>query len=508
MRSLANESYQNSAALKNITINTGTTKFNTAIEYDTDHNHTAYSRVKHYIVNGKAYSYEYDAAGNISKIQNPDGSWAGYTYDALNQLIGENYSSGDTITYVYDTRGNIFTKTINGVAIEYSYTDTTWKDRLTSYNGNAISYDTIGNPLNWINGETLTWQHGRQLASYTKNGSTISFVYNDEGIRTSKTVGDIKTDYYIYNGVLRRLTTSDGDILQFVYGNDLSSVIYNGTEYWYVFNAQGDVIGLIDSLGEYVVKYTYDSWGKPLSKTGILSDSLGTLNPYRYRRYIYDEETGFYYCQSRYYDSEIGRWLNADCYTSTGVGMLGHHMYAYCNNRPLVFFDPVGTTVYYVMTGFEGHLIGGGGTAVGFMWDDCGNFSFFEAYIDVYSLGFGAGIALTAGYNTHYDSIGAFVINADGNPHNDDNPYFAFNTPSLMNVSFEWSTGIADQIEGANEGAVGWGCGGQLFKEVWTQFRLTGDVEKIAQSMMHCAVSDCSCGITTSDIYRFIKEYM
>ena len=89
---LANESHQNSAALKNITIDTGVTKFNTAIEYDTDVDRTAYLRVRHYINNGKAYSYEYDEAGNIAKIQSPDGSWVSYEYDSLNQLVSEESS--------------------------------------------------------------------------------------------------------------------------------------------------------------------------------------------------------------------------------------------------------------------------------------------------------------------------------------------------------------------------------------------------------------------------------
>ena len=252
-----------------------------------------------------------------------------------------------SVEYSCDSRGNLLSKTYSdGTSIAYDYNDTTWKDRLTSYNGTAISYDTIGNPENWHNGATMLWQRGRQLASYTNNGTTTSFTYNDEGIRRSKTTNGIRTEYDVYDGTLRRM--SDGtNTLQFVYGNGLSSVIFNGTEYWYVFNAQGDVIGLIDATGAYVVEYTYDSWGKPLSKTGSLADTLGTLNPFRYRGYIYDEETGLYYCQSRYYDPEADRWLNADEYASTGVGPLGHNMFAYCNNNPISLCDSTGCCPRY-----------------------------------------------------------------------------------------------------------------------------------------------------------------
>ena len=353
---LATESYQNSAALKNKTIDTGTVKFNTAIEYDTDVNRTAYARVKHFINNGEAISYSYDENGNISSIQSPDGSYVTYEYDYLNQLISEHYStclplSGDdggvvtynTVSYEYDTRGNLTEKTYSlddtvVDTVSYGYTDSVWKDRLTSFDGNNIAYDQIGNPLNWTNGATLSWQHGRQLASYSKDGTSINYTYDADGIRTSKTVNGVTTAYTVTDGTLRRMTSGD-NTLEFING---TSVIFNGTEYWYIFNAQNDVIGIIDQNGEYVVEYTYDAWGAPLSKSGELADTLGTLNPFRYRGYIYDEETGWYYCQSRYYDPVVGRFINGDGVVS-GVGSIhGHNIFAYCFNNPLSYYDQEG----------------------------------------------------------------------------------------------------------------------------------------------------------------------
>ena len=109
-----------------------------------------------------------------------------------------------------------------------------------------------------------------------------------------------------------------------------------------MYNAQNDVIGLINADGEYVVEYTYSAYGLPLSKTGTMADTLGALNPFRYRGYIYDEETGLYYCNSRYYDPSVGRWLNADSYASTGQGILGHNMFAYCLNSPTNMLDNTG----------------------------------------------------------------------------------------------------------------------------------------------------------------------
>ena len=234
--------------------------------------------------------------------------------------------------------------------ITYTYTDTVWADRLTAFDGTSISYDQIGNPLNWRDGATLSWQHGRQLAGYSKGGTQISYVYNADGIRTSKTVNGITTTYNVIDGTLRRMTSGE-NTLEFING---TSVIFNGTEYWYVFNAQNDVIGLIDENGEYVVKYTYDAWGALLSKSGAMADTLGALNPFRYRGYIYDEETGLYYVSSRYYDPVVGRWLNSDSIVS-GIGgdVRGYNTFAYCFNNPTNMVDYTGGWANFVHSALE-----------------------------------------------------------------------------------------------------------------------------------------------------------
>jgi len=120
------------------------------------------------------------------------------------------------------------------------------------------------------------------------------------------------------------------------------AVNFNGTNYYYLVNLQGDVMGIVDSTGNIVVSYTYDAWGKPLSTTGMMASTLGTLNPLRYRGYVYDTETGLYYLQSRYYNPEIGRFINADGFTSTGQGFVGNTMFVYCLNNPIKCVDPTG----------------------------------------------------------------------------------------------------------------------------------------------------------------------
>ena len=116
------------------------------------------------------------------------------------------------------------------------------------------------------------------------------------------------------------------------------AVKYNGDLCYYITNLQGDVMSIVDAQGEVVAEYEYDPYGNIVSQSGPLAD----VNPLRYRGYVYDTETGFYYLQSRYYDSELGRFINADSYASTGQGVLGNNMFTYCNNNPVVFKDETG----------------------------------------------------------------------------------------------------------------------------------------------------------------------
>ena len=149
-------------------------------------------------------------------------------------------------------------------------------------------------------------------------------------------------------GTVKTTTNSDGSTttskLRFSYdaNGKVVAVNYNGNYYYYLRNAQSDIVKLIDKTGATVVEYTYDSWGKLLSTSGSLASTLGKNNPFRYRGYVYDEETGFYYLQSRYYNPEVGRFISSDVLLSTGQGVLGHNAYAYCGNNPASRIDTEG----------------------------------------------------------------------------------------------------------------------------------------------------------------------
>ena len=119
----------------------------------------------------------------------------------------------------------------------------------------------------------------------------------------------------------------------------------NGAEYYYVRNGQNDIIGLFDDTGTQVVSYTYDAWGKVVSVNDTSGISLGTKNPYLYKGYRYDTETGLYYLQSRYYNPEWGRFINADGFIGQIGELTGHNLFAYCQNNPVNETDSTGRII-------------------------------------------------------------------------------------------------------------------------------------------------------------------
>ena len=123
-------------------------------------------------------------------------------------------------------------------------------------------------------------------------------------------------------------------------------------------NLQGDITGIISGItGELMVSYKYDAWGKVTAQNVLGTTACDNLihdNPYLYRGYRYDRETGLYYLNSRYYDPETGRFINADDYASTGQGILGSNMFMYCNNSPVCAEDLNGTSMKSVFSSFDG----------------------------------------------------------------------------------------------------------------------------------------------------------
>ena len=283
--------------------------------------------------------------------------------------------------YTYDDAGNLLTKkeyaltaasatpTTLYSTVTYGYNDAEWGDLLTSYGGDSITYDEIGNPIkienpdNYGNEIFMEWD-GRELTQYYVSSivpyNICTYTYNDEGIRTSKTVDGVTHYYYLSGSQI--IAEEWGNILcLYLYDADGSPIgmQYRTTSmaedsfytYWFEKNLQGDIVAVYSDSGVKLRTYTYDAWG---NVTETVLTQAGThyyakYNPFRYRGYYYDTETGLYYLQSRYYNPEWGRFLNADGYVSTGTGLLGYNMFAYCNNNPVMFIDPTGDFPWLVI---------------------------------------------------------------------------------------------------------------------------------------------------------------
>lgn len=320
------------------------------------------------------YEYTYDGNNNISSVKENGVTLIEYSYDELNQLYMENDKINRIyIYYNYDNAGNIVqilkqNYNSNGVPTttisekNYTYGDSNWKDKLTSYNGTNITYDEMGNPLNYRNGITMTWQNGRQLASLQTSDNSVSYKYDSSGMRTQKT-DNSGTTYYYYDSYKNLIgLTKNNYTLLFYYDSNgnIASFKYGNTMYYYVKNLQGDVVKIINQAGTEVANYIYDAWGNIKSATG--DTNLKELNPFRYRGYVYDNESGIYYLQSRYYDPVVGRFLNADIYCDTGNSVLSTNMFAYCENNAVMKYDVTGEDAWWLQD--TGSVYGFGHTSL------------------------------------------------------------------------------------------------------------------------------------------------
>ena len=290
--------------------------------------------------NGTTLSYTYDAEEHITSVTEtyevddvPVVKVTSYTYDALGQLLTET-SNGITTKFEYDNYGNIIVKgvadenedIVDETKAQYTY-DEVWKDKLTSFRGQEIIYDAQGNPTEYL-GHNLTWEKGRQLKSFDGN----TYTYNANGIRTSKTVDGIRHDYLLDGSKILREAWGDNTVIPLYDNSDfVCGVAYNSSTYFFLKNLQGDVIAITNGDGDTVAKYSYDAWGKCTVEFDS-TDYIADINPFRYRGYYFDKETELYYLNSRYYDANTGRFINAD--SPEYVSIQGGNLFSYCGNCP------------------------------------------------------------------------------------------------------------------------------------------------------------------------------
>ena len=283
------------------------------------------TRTLQYRIGEETYIVKFNARGYVAK-----------------DTVTKEGSSDTTVNeYFYDAYGNLQTvkTTKNGQTTvqRYSYSSA-WSDELTSFDGRSITYGTFGKPAEYYNGMSFTWAAGK-LATVRNGETSASYLYDYQGLREEKIVNGATTKY-LYEGHDLIAELSE-DPIYFTYDGSFNLVGFewNGAAYYYRYDIFGDVVGIVNAAGETLCTYTYDLWG---AITGITGDqTLAERNPIRYRGYYYDNETGFYYLETRYYDPQVKRFLSYDDLESFFYGAEEdmESLFVYCGNNPVCFLD-------------------------------------------------------------------------------------------------------------------------------------------------------------------------
>lgn len=278
--------------------------------------------------------YAYDNAGNVISIREQDEETRSYRYDGRGFLTKEN----DTV-YEYDANGNI-TK-IGNLTLTY---DNDIKDRLIKVGDDVVTYSS-SSPLmpRSYAGNVYTFE-GRKLITYANSSGQYTYTYNNVGLRISKSDHRGVTTKYVYDGTKLVTEIAPTYRLDFLYdeNGELFGFIKDGTRrYFYIRDWMKNILGIIDNNGNVVVKYDCTAYGKVTVTTDTAG--LASINPFRYKGYYYDQESGMYYCETRFYVPEWGRWLNTDSPNFIEPNKLNQlNLFAYCGNQPISRVDEYG----------------------------------------------------------------------------------------------------------------------------------------------------------------------
>lgn len=314
------------------------------------------------------YEYEYDENLNIVRVNLNKEEIVSYQYDELSRLIREdNKQFNKTLRYYYDNGGNIISRVeseykneeVSLKKVDYKYSIESNKDLLLFYEDKAFSYDELGYPIVYKD-VNLIWDRTR-LKSY----DNVTFTYKEDGKRLTKVKNNIITKYYYENDKL--LVEDNGNLLLYKYDeNGVIGFKYESVgDYHYKKNIMGDVLSIMDNSNIEIVKYVYDAYGNhktyvlnnneyvnieeevSYSSEGLNNKLIAQVNPFRYRSYYYDNETGLYYVLNRYYDPQTARFISPDSIEYLdSESFNGLNLYAYCLNNPVMNVDFNGRDSY------------------------------------------------------------------------------------------------------------------------------------------------------------------
>ncbi len=291
-----------------------TTKNGTAIntfEYEYDNNGNTTKEIR----NGAVTSYSYDSLDRLISVTYSDGSSVAYEYDALNNRTKETYSTGDVKDYVYNEKYQLKEIKLNGqVTDTFTYNET----------GAVVTH----------NNKIFTYNEWDRMSGYSDGTDSYTYKYDANGIRTQK--NDKLYIIDINNNVVAETDSTGAVADEILWGHQPLARKVNGTWYYYIYNAHGDVVGLVDDNGNIKNTYTYDPWGN------VLSESENIDNPIKYAGEYYDDELGMIYLRARYYNPQIGRFTSLDIEEGEIASPLDMNRYVYCRNNPIKYVDPTG----------------------------------------------------------------------------------------------------------------------------------------------------------------------
>ncbi len=294
------------------------------------------------------FRYAYDENGNRTKIQklSPKGnSQVLYTYDKLNRVVEATYSDGFFEIFSYDGAGNRLSKTNPQGRITYEYDQ---ENRLIKAGDVICTYDLAGNLTEKSSPRHKSiyrYDFENRLIFYSDESHQVTFEYDGNGNRISKTVNGLRTDYIndlvapLSQVLLKRVQNGwEGEkTTHYIYGGSRISQSTEGTTQFYLHDSLGrNISALVDSFGEVLNSYEYDAFGK------ILVEEQGTSNVYKYCGEEFDEETGLIFLRNRYYDPEIGRFISKDPHSGKLDRPATLNPYCYVENNPINFVDPWG----------------------------------------------------------------------------------------------------------------------------------------------------------------------